>query len=565
MVTYNLTKVASFRSGQRKTFTMWANSKLIAAGHDPIRNVDKMADSFRDGVVLSYLMQYLSEKNIRGIETKPRNPLHNASNMQILWKFIHDDQGIDTGGINPNDILGGNEKIVLALMWRLICKYDIDDEHEDLLDWVQPRTADYADVQNFDKSWKSGMAFLALFNSIRPGVIDMDAMVEDADNVEEHLAMAFELFEEHLGVCKFLEVNDMMVTKPEKRSVMTYVAAIRHAAIKDEELQKKAQQDANAGHKGKGDELYNTGVARFVQASADDESLMDDILNDVTIKLEDSDGTDEAFDAITEECMETLKQATERYDAANSKFEEAKGEYSQVDDGSCEEQLSNCDAKTVEVDKHKRELEEALLTALKNKVKNAKGKKKLGEANEQLENAIGEGGQALEEALSVAYEKIAAAKNESERIAAANEAKEKVKGKTAIFSEVKETFEEAEKLLQDEEPKTEAVQKAIQCDELARQLLEALDSKLTDAINAAPDAEELSDADLLALYHDFSLEVEGMLDTEDSGEKATIDRAQGAARSRLDGISTMLKALKSKDAGMRAKLHAMIDASFDAE
>ena len=46
---YGLEKVSSFRSGQRKTFAMWVNQKLIMGGHSPI-SVDNLAEEFKDGV-----------------------------------------------------------------------------------------------------------------------------------------------------------------------------------------------------------------------------------------------------------------------------------------------------------------------------------------------------------------------------------------------------------------------------------------------------------------------------------------------------------------------------------
>jgi len=48
---YGLEKVSSFRSGQRKTFAMWVNQKLIMGGFAPI-SVDNLADEFKDGMVL---------------------------------------------------------------------------------------------------------------------------------------------------------------------------------------------------------------------------------------------------------------------------------------------------------------------------------------------------------------------------------------------------------------------------------------------------------------------------------------------------------------------------------
>lgn len=182
----------------------------------------------------------------------------------------------------------GSEKIILALLWRYILKFDLDDPDgatDGLLEWVQPRTEEHYEVQNFTTSWKNGIGLLALFDNICPGIIDMEEIKDNEDDVEEHLAQSFDLFEEHLGVAKFLEVQDLMVPKPDKKSVMCYIASIKNATGRHQANKQKAQEDANAGHKARGEELYAQGCAKYVQASADDESHLADIVEQTVPEL----------------------------------------------------------------------------------------------------------------------------------------------------------------------------------------------------------------------------------------------------------------------------------------
>merc|ERR1712196_625851 len=104
---------------------------------------------------------------------------------------------------------------------------------------------------------------------------------------------------------------------------------------------------------------------------------------------------------------------------------------------------------------------------------------------------------ALEEALTEAYEKIEKSKSEAERLAAAEEARDKVRNKTKVFGDVKEEFEDAERMLNEGEDKEEAKEEAVQCDDLAQQLLDTLDDKLRDAMDNAGDNDDHSDQDLL--------------------------------------------------------------------
>jgi hypothetical protein len=545
---------------------MWANEKLINNGYDPI-SVDNMADSFRDGTKITALLQIMTGKKLKGIDWHPKdNSLVVSSNFSILWKFMKNEEMLDLGGINTLDIQKGNEKIVLALLWRYIMKYDLDADdgsaQDQLLEWVQPRTEKYYEVNNFTNSWKNGVAFLALFDSCRPGVVNMDDV--DGDDQEENLARAFDLFEEHLGVSKLLEVNDLMVAKVDKKSVMCYVAMIKNAITKDEELQAQMKHDANAGHCNRGEELFAQGTAKYVQASADDESHLDDIVATAVNKLKDSSGTPEEFATIEAEAKESLLEATTRYDEASGKYMEAKVEFGLVDDGSCADRVIACDEKVKEVEKHKQELEDELKERLRKAIKNERGRKKLQDGHTQLDEAIADAGEVLEEALADAYDKIEKSRNEQQRIQAVAEAEEKVTKATNRFYEVREVYEEAEQLLVDEDLKAEAIDGEQKCLDLANQLLKTLNNKLNDAIASAGESDDLDDAELLAIYHAFSVEVDALVQNmtvEDPG----VQSAKGLARSRLSGITEQLKTMREKQNSLRKVLHAALDAGIDGQ
>lgn len=235
-----------------------------------------------------------------------------------------------------------------------------------------------------------------------------------------------------------------------------------------------------------------------------------------------------------------------------------------MDDGSCDDRIGDCDKQVTQVEAHKRHLEEELDERLKAALKNAKGEKLLAEANEKLGDTIKDVGSALEEALTEAIDKIEISKNEQDRINACKDARDKVGGKTKRFNEVKENFEEAERLLEDGESKTEAGDKAAQCDELVQSLKDTLEQRLNDALNAHEDADEMTDAELVAMYHAFTVELESMLEGEDVPD-AGVSREKGVARSRLDQLQGQMKKMKAKEASLRKAMHKMIDDGLDAE
>lgn len=89
---------------------------------------------------------------------------------------------------------------------------------------------DYADVdvRNFTSSWTDGLAFCALLHRYRPDLLDYNKL-----NKQDHkgnMELAFQLADEHIGISRLLEVQDVCdVSKPDERSVMTYIAQYFHA------------------------------------------------------------------------------------------------------------------------------------------------------------------------------------------------------------------------------------------------------------------------------------------------------------------------------------------------
>jgi len=235
-----------------------------------------------------------------------------------------------------------------------------------------------------------------------------------------------------------------------------------------------------------------------------------------------------------------------------------------VTDGSVDDRIQACDDQVVRVEKHKRELEEQLDERLKAAMKNARGLKKLKDANESLDEAITSSGEALEDALETAYKKIAESRDEQTRINACNEARDKMRSQAKVFDDTKEKFEEAEDLLDEGENKQEAHDKAEQCDDLVKQLMDTLENKLNDALASHGDNDDMSDQDLLAVYHAFSCTIDNLMAREEL-EDPGINREKGMARARLDTIAGVLRGIMEKEEKMRGVLHAALDASLDGQ
>ncbi|XP_036419122.1 calmin-like [Colossoma macropomum] len=92
-----------------------------------------------------------------------------------------------------------------------------------LLSWTQTCTAQYGvEVHDFGKSWRSGLALLALVKCARPELVDMKEALTSSPR--ENIIQAFREAQHHLGVPPLLEPEDVMMRSPDEQSIITYVA-----------------------------------------------------------------------------------------------------------------------------------------------------------------------------------------------------------------------------------------------------------------------------------------------------------------------------------------------------
>lgn len=139
--------------------------------------------------------------------------------------------------IGAEDVVDGNRKIILGLIWTLILRFTISDINEEglsakegLLLWCQRKTACYdgVDVRDFSSSWNDGLAFCALLDIHRPDLIDYDTL--DKSDHKGNMQLAFDIASREIGIPDLLDVEDVAdVAKPDERSLMTYIAYWFHA------------------------------------------------------------------------------------------------------------------------------------------------------------------------------------------------------------------------------------------------------------------------------------------------------------------------------------------------
>ncbi|XDV32845.1 hypothetical protein PO909_003543 [Leuciscus waleckii] len=162
--------------------------------------------------------------------------VHKINNVNKALDFIAS-KGVKLVSIGAEEIVDGNAKMTLGMIWTIILRFAIQDisveetsAKEGLLLWCQRKTAPYknVNVQNFHISWKDGLAFNALIHRHRPELIDYDKLRKD-DPVT-NLNNAFEVAERYLDIPKMLDAEDIVGTlRPDEKAIMTYVSCFYHA------------------------------------------------------------------------------------------------------------------------------------------------------------------------------------------------------------------------------------------------------------------------------------------------------------------------------------------------
>ncbi|KAE8585640.1 hypothetical protein XENTR_v10021383 [Xenopus tropicalis] len=220
---------------QKKTFTKWINSHLSKV---PLRVNDLYTD-LRDGYIITKLLEVLSGEQLPK-PTRGRMRIHYLENVDKALQFLKE-QRVHLENVGSHDIVDGNHRLTLGLIWTIILRFQIqvirietEDSRETrsakdaLLLWCQMKTSGYPEVniQNFTTSWRDGLAFSALIHRHRPDVIDFNKLTKS--NATYNLQHAFNTAEQQLGLTKLLDPEDVNMEHPDEKSIITYVVSFYH-------------------------------------------------------------------------------------------------------------------------------------------------------------------------------------------------------------------------------------------------------------------------------------------------------------------------------------------------
>ncbi|XP_065202026.1 spectrin beta chain, non-erythrocytic 1 isoform X3 [Planococcus citri] len=239
---------------QKKTFTKWMNSFLQKVRME----VDDLFMDLADGKKLLKLLEIISGEKL-GKPNNGKMRVHKVENVNKSLAFLRTKVRLES--IGAEDIVDGNPRLILGLIWTIILRFqiqeieiDVDEENESsekksakdaLLLWCQRKTAGYSGVsiQDFTGSWRSGLGFNALIHAHRPELINFNLLnpTKHIDNLNN----AFDVAHNELGIPRLLDAEDVDTNRPDEKSIMTYVASYYHTFARMKNEQKSGRRIAN--------------------------------------------------------------------------------------------------------------------------------------------------------------------------------------------------------------------------------------------------------------------------------------------------------------------------------
>uniref|UniRef100_A0A0P4WG12 Calponin-homology (CH) domain-containing protein n=1 Tax=Scylla olivacea TaxID=85551 RepID=A0A0P4WG12_SCYOL len=181
---------------QHHTFKNWVNVQLRDTG----LRVENLSEDFHDGVALVTLVEVLQKRRLRKVK-RVLNQHQALENVSTALNAIADD-GIKLVNIGNVDIVNGNLKLILGLIWSLIMHYQIGQSKfppkKLMLAWLKAVLPDCR-INNFTSDWNSGVYLSALLDYCKPGLcpnwknLNPRNSVENCKNAMETAKMEFQI------------------------------------------------------------------------------------------------------------------------------------------------------------------------------------------------------------------------------------------------------------------------------------------------------------------------------------------------------------------------------------
>ncbi|XP_050456276.1 filamin-A isoform X1 [Cataglyphis hispanica] len=210
---------------QANTFRNWVNEHLKHAGDVGSDPVLDLAEDFRDGTRLCALVEVLTKRRLPRWNPRPANQHHHLENVSTALQAIEAD-GVKLVNIGNVDIVNGNLKLILGLIWSLIVRYQIGKSkfppRKLMLAWLKAALPECR-VNNFTTDWNSGVYLSALLDYCKPGLFPHWRQLDSNDSVY-NCRKAMEISKREFDIPMVLEPEYLASPYLDELSGMTYLS-----------------------------------------------------------------------------------------------------------------------------------------------------------------------------------------------------------------------------------------------------------------------------------------------------------------------------------------------------
>ncbi|CEF63050.1 Jitterbug [Strongyloides ratti] len=208
---------------QMTTFTNWLNYQLRQSNVV----VRDLCTDLSDGTLLIQIVEIFQRRICTGkIYNYKPTEIQCLMNVQMALDALRED-GVKLVNIGSQDIVEGNLKLILGLIWCLIQKYQISIQSKIppkklIMAWLQSVLPEIK-LTNFRTNWNTGKALAALINYCQPGLFE-DWRNLDPNNSYENCKKGLELAEKYLNVPSVLNAEHMSSPELDELSTITYLS-----------------------------------------------------------------------------------------------------------------------------------------------------------------------------------------------------------------------------------------------------------------------------------------------------------------------------------------------------
>jgi filamin len=212
---------------QENTFLRWCNDMLSDRG----RKISNLKTDLKDGIALINILEVASKKSLGKYNKHPKIEMQKAENLILCFNFLKQ-ENVKLVNIGHEDLMGGNLRLILGLIWTLILEYEIGKGGiDELMKWVRSKIPEY-NIQNWQKDWNDGRAICALTNAVCPGLIPDHADL-DPEQKEANCGRGIDTAFAALRIDKLILPEEMSHPKVDKMAMMTYIAQFRNISEAD--------------------------------------------------------------------------------------------------------------------------------------------------------------------------------------------------------------------------------------------------------------------------------------------------------------------------------------------